>query len=77
MMKLSAERAILVRDYGGGDYSYMTDPREADDAMDTLFLFLMRELHPDGDTDRAEYIRRLEIAESEILTIRHALESGQ
>lgn len=76
-MKLSAEQMILVRDYGGGDYSDTTDPLEAEHAGDTLFLFLMRELHPDGDTDRAEYIRRLEIAESDILTIRHALEAGQ
>lgn len=76
-MKLSAEQQILARDYGGGDYSHMTNPAEAEEAMDTLFLFLMRELHPDGDTDRAEYIRRLERAESDILTIRHALESAQ
>ena len=36
----------------------------------------MRELHPDGDTSRAEYIRRMEIAESEILTVRHVLEAN-
>jgi hypothetical protein len=76
-MTLSAEQMILVRDYGGGDYSDITDPLEAEHAGDTLFLFLMRELHPDGDVDRAEYIRRLEIAESDIITIRHALEAGQ
>jgi hypothetical protein len=76
-MSLSAEQQILVRDYGGGDYSHLTDPLEAEHEGDTLFLFLMRELHPDGDTSRAEYIRRLEIAESEILAVRHALEASQ
>lgn len=76
-MKLSAEQQILTCFYGGGDYAHLNHPLEAEHADDTLFLFLMRELHPDGDTSRAEYIRRLEIAESEILAVRHALETNQ
>jgi hypothetical protein len=72
---MNPEQRILADTYGGGDYSYMTDPLEAEQAYDTLFLFLMRELGPDGDTNRDEYIARLRRAEDDILTIRHALEN--
>lgn len=70
---LSPEQKILVEVYGDGDYSYFTDPCEAEGAYDTLFLFLMRELAPDGDTDREEYIRRMERAIDDIQGVLGAL----
>ncbi len=76
-MSLSAEQQVLICYYGGGDYSHLNHHLEAEHEGDTLLLFLMRELHPDGDTSRAEYIRRLEIAEREIRDVRHALETNR
>jgi hypothetical protein len=73
-MSLSPEQQILVSVYGGGDYAHITSACEAQDAGDTLFLFLMLELAPDGDTDRAEYVRRMDRAMHDVLDVLEALQ---
>jgi hypothetical protein len=61
--------------YAGGDFAYVEfiDPNAV--YGDTLFTFLMSELSDNEDCeDLEEAIRRLHLAENQILTVRHALE---
>lgn len=61
-MSLNRFQRLVVENYGGGDYAHFTDPLEAEDAGDTLFLFLMRELDDDCQDDLDEALRRLTAA---------------
>lgn len=66
--------------YGGGDFAHVTSVGDARTMQDTLFTFLMIELGADeGCTDRAEAVRRLGSAQTniqEVLDAIHVIEEA-
>lgn len=72
---MNAEQTLFLNNYGCGDYAEVTSECEIDG--DTLALFLFRELAPDGNTRRDQYIQRLKNAEREIREVRQVLEEDQ
>lgn len=83
---LNEAQMICARVYGGGDYAYIADEYaknkkdpwpSINNAGDTLFLFLMRELADTEDcNDLLTAIGRCETAVRDVQTVQHALESA-
>jgi len=79
---LNEAQRIAARTYGDGDYSHAAECA-SHEAMrtglrrnaDTLFSFVMIELATvEGCDSLAEAARRLQVAENDLLTVRHAIE---
>jgi hypothetical protein len=88
MTKLNEFQKTMLKTYAGGDYAHLVDQyadhgwatRKADEWLqneggDTTALALLRELEPDGDTGKAEYIARLRKTISDTQIVIAALEA--
>lgn len=73
--RLNRFQAAVAKSYGGGDYAYLIDSptanSEYEDAGDTLFTFLMRELSDTEDCENLETaIGRMENAVRDVMLAR-------
>lgn len=79
-MALNIYQNIAKKAYCSGEFSYVksADEYEADQLGDGLFKYVMNELSTDGDLiDKADGVRRLENAISELKEVRDALDQSE
>lgn len=76
MADFNKAQQLAVSTYGGGDFAWVTTMGAAEEAGDTLLLFILRELADSECEDLHEAARRIVHAMRQLAEVRDALRNA-